>query len=231
EKLLTERERGWLTKRTLLSAVLDPCAAFAARVLMRLWLRLEVDGADRLPEQAPYVIAPNHQSALDPIAIVAALGARRMSGTYWGGWVGILFQGRISSALSHAMRILPVEPRSGPLSNLALAATVLHRGDSLVWFPEGQRSPGGELKRFRPGVGLLLLASSVPVVPAWIDGAGAALPPGRLWPRRRRVRLRFGEPCVARELESMGQGASAEERVADALRARVIALAPRHQAR
>jgi long-chain acyl-CoA synthetase len=224
EKLLTDRERSWLTKRAVLSAVLDPFAAFSARALMRLWLRLEVSGADRLPREAPYVITPNHQSALDPIAVVAAIGARRMSRTYWGGWVGILFQGRISSALSHAMRILPVEPRSGPLSNLALAATVLHRGDCLVWVPEGERSAQGEPKRFRPGIGLLLLASGVPVVPVWIDGTGAALPRGKLWPRRRRVTLRFGEAREPGELASAGQGASAEERVADALRAHVIGL-------
>jgi long-chain acyl-CoA synthetase len=124
------------------------------------------------------------------------------------------------------MRILPVEPRSGPLSNLALAAAVLHRNKNLVWFPEGQRSVSGDLKRFRPGIGLLLLTNAVPVVPVWIEGAGEALPPGKRWPRLREVTLRFGEPCLGAQLESEGVGNTAEERIADALRSRVIQLGP-----
>lgn len=227
DALLTEREHGWLKRRPWLSAVLDPAAALAAGALMRAWLHFEVFGDENLPVVAPYVIAPNHQSALDPIAVLAAIGRRRLRHTYWGGWVGILFRSRVSSSLSHAMRILPVEPRSGPLSNLALAATVLHRRNNLVWFPEGRRSPIGGPERFRPGIGLLLLAEDVPVVPVWIEGAGIALPPGKLWPKRGRVTVRFGAACRARELEADGEGASPEERIANALRARVLALGNR----
>jgi long-chain acyl-CoA synthetase len=222
--LITDEERKWLEPRGLRSGFLDAIAAAAAAVSMRLWFRFRASGIENLPAEAPFLIAPNHLSALDPIAVGAAIGSRRFKETYWGGWVGILYKGRISSAFSHAMRILPVEPRSGPISNLALAAVVLHRGHNLVWFPEGERARGGELLRFRPGIGLLLLAQRVPVVPVWIEGAGRALPPGKLLPRPSKVTLRFGVPAEASELEAEGQGATPEERIADALRRRVEAL-------
>jgi long-chain acyl-CoA synthetase len=101
----------------------------------------------------------------------------------------------------------------------------LFRRRNLVWFPEGARSLSGTLQRFRPGIGLLLLANSdVPVVPVWIDGTGAALPPGRLWPRMATVSMRFGAPCAVAELEAEGSGESREEKIANALQARVAAL-------
>ncbi|NNC64275.1 MAG: 1-acyl-sn-glycerol-3-phosphate acyltransferase, partial [Gammaproteobacteria bacterium] len=64
----------------------------------------------------------------------------------------------------------------------------------------------------------------VPVVPTWIEGAGRALPPGKLLPRSSKVTLRFGEPASVDELDAEGQGATPEERIADALRRRVLAL-------
>ena len=224
DTLISDDERAWLEPRGLRSGVLDAIASRAAAVLMRLWFRFRASGIENLPARGSFLIAPNHLSALDPIAVGAAIGSRRFKQTYWGGWVGILYKGRISSAFSHAMRILPVEPRSGPISNLALAAVVLHRGHSLVWFPEGERARDGELKRFRPGIGLLMLAQGVPVVPTWIEGAGRALPPGTRLPRPVKVTLRFGEPASAGELEAEGQGATPEERIADALQKRVSAL-------
>ena len=224
DALISEDERAWLEPRGLRSSVLDAIASRAAAVFMRLYCRFRASGVENLPAEGPFLIAPNHLSAMDPVAVAAAIDSRRFKETFWGGWVGILYKGRISSAFSHAMRILPVEPRAGPISNLALAAVVLHRGHSLVWFPEGERARGGELLRFRPGIGLLMLAQRVPVVPVWIEGAGRALPPGSLLPRPARITLRFGEPADADELEAEGAGASPEERIADALRNRVRAL-------
>ncbi|MDH3507685.1 MAG: AMP-binding protein [Gammaproteobacteria bacterium] len=224
ESLLTDDERAWLEPRGLRSGVLDAIASRAAAVFMRLYFRFRASGVEHLPAEGPFLIAPNHLSALDPLAVAAAIDSRRFKETFWGGWVGILYKGRIRSAFSHAMRILPVEPRSGPISNLALAAVVLHRGHSLVWFPEGERARSSELLRFRPGIGLLILAQRVPVVPVWIEGAGRALPPGKLLPRPSKVTLRFGKPADADELEAEGQGATPEERIADALRERVSAL-------
>jgi long-chain acyl-CoA synthetase len=80
------------------------------------------------------------------------------------------------------------------------------------------------LQKFLPGIGILLRAYSVPVVPVWIEGSAQALPPGTLRPRRSPVALRFGEPVLAARLEAEGCGETSDERIADGLRARVQAL-------
>jgi long-chain acyl-CoA synthetase len=224
ESLLDELARAWFRTHPWLSGILDPLAVLLARVLMNVVFHFRVAGLELLPASGPYVLAPNHCSALDPIAVVAALGRRRLHNTYWGGWVGILFRSRLMSVLSHAMRVLPVEPRLGPLSNLGLAAAALRSGRDLVWFPEGGRSPTGELQRFRSGIGLLLRVYSVPVVPVWIEGSRQALPPATLRPRRSAVSLWFGKPVLAAQLEAEGSGETPQERIASGLRARVHAL-------
>lgn len=224
QSLLDEREVGWFRAHPLRSRVIDAVAVVLARLLMKVLFRFRVEGLVHLPAEGPYVLAPNHRSALDPIAIVAALGRHRLHNTYWGGWVGILFRSRLVGTLSHAMRVLPVEPRLGPLSNLGLAATALHRGCNLVWFPEGMRSPTGELQHFRSGIGLLLQAYPVTVIPIWIEGSRQALLPGTLRPRLSPVSLRFGEPARAAQLDVEGRGETPEERIASGLRARVEAL-------
>jgi long-chain acyl-CoA synthetase len=224
ESLLDERARAWFETHPWLSGILDPLAVSLARVLMKIAFRFRVEGLAYLPAAGPYVLAPNHCSALDPIAVVAALGRHRLHNTYWGGWVGILFRSRLMSMFSHAMRVLPVAPRLGPLYNLGLAAAALRSGYDLVWFPEGARSPTGELQRFRSGIGFLLRAYSVPVVPVWIEGSRQALLPGTLRPRLSAVSLWFGEPALAAQLEAEGSGETPEERIASGLRARVRAL-------
>jgi long-chain acyl-CoA synthetase len=165
------------------------------RLLSRLVLRIEVNGKFRA--EGPCLIAPRHLSVLDPLVLVRILNRHQLGSLYWAGWTGMLFSGPLRRWFSRAARILPIDPGSAPRSSLALAAACLKRGHSLIWFPEGQRSPDGMLQRFRPGIGLVLRAQPVPVVPVWIEGTWEAMPPGRRVPRPGRARVIIGEPITA----------------------------------
>ena len=63
----------------------------------------------------------------------------------------------------------------------------------MILYPEGTRSPDGEMRAFKSGVGLFALELGVPVVPAYIDGTHEILPKGKSFPRSARVTVRFGE--------------------------------------
>jgi long-chain acyl-CoA synthetase len=128
---------------------------------------------------------------------------------------------RLFSRVSH---VFPVDERV-PMAAVMAATTVLARGDILIWFPEGWVSPDGRLQRFRPGIGKLLTDVSSPVVPTYISGTFEAMPRGRRWPRRRPIRIVFGAPVTAGALEAAGTDGSREERIANALRDQVAALA------
>ena len=164
------------------------------RLVSRLVMRVEVEG--RFPDKGhPYVVAPRHASVLDPLALLRGLRRDQLESMYWAGWTGLLFSNPASRAFSRTARVLPVDPGASPRKALAVAAACLKRDYSLVWFPEGERSPDGRLQRLRPGIGQVLQAQPVPVIPVWIDGTFEAMPPGKRWPRfGRRVRLVIGEP-------------------------------------
>jgi acyl-CoA synthetase (AMP-forming)/AMP-acid ligase II/1-acyl-sn-glycerol-3-phosphate acyltransferase len=224
EALLDEDQRRWVEPPGPLgrglAALLHPLARGAVRLLMRP----STSGVEHLPPEGPCILAPNHLSAVEPAAILAVLTPQQRRGTCWGGWTGLLFHRPWTRMMSRAMRVLPVDPRTGPLTSLALGAAALRRGCILVWFPEGTRSPDGTLQAFRPGIGTLAHALGAPIVPARIEGTAEVLPPGRLRPRPHPVRLRFGAPLDPADLEREGRGDSAAERIADALREHVARL-------
>jgi long-chain acyl-CoA synthetase len=226
ERILSPEQARWLSPLGPGLTAVSRGLFTLSRWLMRGVFRLRVVGREALPD-GPVVLVANHVSLLDPLALSAALGWRRLSRVYWGGWTGLVFRDPLMRAISRLWRVLPVEPQRGFASSLALAAAVLERGDSLAWFPEGERSRGGDLLPFRPGIGLLLDRFPRPVVPARILGTFEAWPRGRWWPRPRPVTVIVGAPLDSRELA--GAGAAPEEaarRIARALRAAVAGLGP-----
>lgn len=197
--------------------------ARANRVVMRRVFHLCVVGADKVPAHGPCLICPNHVSYLDPFVLAAALPDPILLQTWWAGWTGILFAGRLPRAFSRIAQVVPVDPDRAVASSLAWSAAVLDQGHYLVWFPEGIRSADGELQRFLPGVGVLLDGHRVPVVPVHIAGTFAAWPRQRRWPRFRPVRVSFGDPIAATGVR--GDGAQRRpDQIADDIRGRVAAL-------
>jgi long-chain acyl-CoA synthetase len=163
----------------------------AIHSIMRAAFRISADGMENLPND-PYILCPNHTSFLDPFAVAATLPYWRVRRLHWGGWTALLFETRLRRAFSRVARVLPVDADRAAGASVELASTVLARGESLVWFPEGERSRDGELHSFRPGIGLLVERTGVCVVPVRIEGAFAAWPRGRRWPRLGCITVHFG---------------------------------------
>ncbi len=230
EAVLDEARLRWLAPRSAFQRGVGAALWALDRWWMKAWFRLRVHGVQYLPD-GPVLLAPNHCSVLDPPALGAALPPPWLDRIYWGGWTGMMFTSATARFVSRATRVLPVDPAAGPRASLALGAAALARGESLVWFPEGRRSEDGTLQPFQPGVGLLLAAHPVPVVPVWIDGTAAAMPPGRSWPGSGRLAVTFGPPVRPEVLEKEGRGERPHERIADGLRGRVAALNGRREDR
>jgi long-chain acyl-CoA synthetase len=191
---------------------------------MRSLFRLRVRGQSRLPEKGPFILTPNHVSYLDSLAVGAALPQRQLDRTYFGGWTGIMFANPWMRIVSRAVRVLPIDPKGGPLSSVAFAVAALKHAHNLIWFPEGERSADGKLQRFRPGIGLVASAEPVPLVPVWIDGTYEALPTGRRVPRLRRVTVTFGQPIDPKTLAPEAWERHSYQALANALHEQVAGL-------
>lgn len=171
------------------------------RLYMRLFHRLRVEGAENLPPP-PFVLVANHTSHLDALVLMASLrglAARRAHALAAG---EVFFGSTATSAFSaYALSALPVwRGRTGRHALATLRARLAE--DSLVYvlFPEGTRARDGVMKPFQPGLGALVCATSVPVVPARILGAHAAWPPEARVPRPGRLGVRIGPPLSYADL-------------------------------
>lgn len=169
--------------------MLYPVVKSLALGLFKCCYRLRVDGQEHIPRQGPVLLASNHVSVLDPPAI--AVSATRP--LYFMAKAE-LFDIPLFGALIRRLNARPV--RRGGTDPVALrhALRFLEEGQALLVFPEGTRGVEGALGPGRGGAGMLALMSEAPVVPAYIQGTGAALPRGRMIPRPARVRVMFGAP-------------------------------------
>ena len=224
EEVLSDEQKQWLRPLGQAeSAVARGMFAFN-RALARKVFHLQVESAEHLPKVGPFVLTPNHISFLDPFAVAAALDYRRLRHTYWAGRVGAAFGNPFTRLVSRLAQAVPIDSHRAVFSSLAFGAVVLKSQKNLIWFPEGHRSPTGELQLFKPGIGMLLDRYPVPVVPVFIHGTHEAMPPGRAWVRPKKVTVCFGKPLDPGELEQQGEGDQPQSRIVQALHEHVAQM-------
>ena len=92
-----------------------------------------------------------------------------------------------------------------------------------ILFPEGTRSRDGVMGRFRPGIGMMVAGTGVPVVPCHLEGAHTAFSPDKKFPRPRKITLRVGPAMQFQDTANDKQG---WQQIAASLEEAVRGLAP-----
>jgi 1-acyl-sn-glycerol-3-phosphate acyltransferase len=170
------------------------CWRQLVRAYLRVFHRLTVRGLERLPAP-PFVLIANHSSHLDALTLAAAMPARLVDRIHPIAADDTFFTSFASSAFAAlALNALAFRRKATMPADLAMLRARLIE-DQLVYilFPEGTRSRSGEMAHFKAGIGALVAGTSVPVVPCFLLGAFAALPPHRRWPRFAPLQLSVGE--------------------------------------
>jgi 1-acyl-sn-glycerol-3-phosphate acyltransferase len=152
-------------------------------------LRIRFDGVEHVPSTGAVVITPNHVSFMDPILITIPI---RRALHYMA--LEPFFRIPGLGALMRWARAFPVQEHETDGPAVRRALRLLRRGEPLVIFPEGSRSPDGRLQPFRPGAFRLALAADAPVVPVTIVGAFESWPARRRLPRPGRVTITYHPP-------------------------------------
>lgn len=219
----TEQQQVWLEAYPLWLHALRAIGEALIRLVMRYVFHLRVEGLSKLPEP-PFLVCPNHVSYLDAFALGAALPHKQLRSTYFAGWTTVLFSTRLRRLFSRAAQVIPVDPDHAAAAAIALGAAVLAGGRTLVLFAEGELSPSGALQPFQTGVGAVLERNPVWVVPVYLKGTAAALPPGKLCPRPRPVTVCFGDPIDPARSILGGPSRAHQQQITHAIQAAVEAL-------
>ena len=107
-------------------------------------------------------------------------------------------------ALLKLIRVIPVDSARNVVTAMQVSSFILQNGQILSIFPEGSRSPSGEVGRFKKGVAILARELHVKLVPVYIQGAYAAWPAGASLPRPHPIRVVFGRQHSWQELLRRG---------------------------
>ena len=149
-------------------------ARFWARtVVLFTGCSLKVMGQENLRKNPVAVYASNHTSYMDTPVIFAALpfqfrilAKKELWPIAFIGW----YLGRSGQ--------IPIDTRNprATLSSLGVGVKALRSGMPLFVFPEGGRTPNGELQNFLSGAAYLAIRAQVPLVPIALSGVYDLLP-------------------------------------------------------
>ena len=199
--------RGWwldLLRRAAWHAEpVDHWLLRGARVLLHLFTRgcmrwyhqLSVIGQEHFLEARPGIIAPNHSSHLDTLAVFSSLPVSQMNATCSVAAQDYFFKNPWLALVARLMANgIPIDRQNNNGRGLRLCAEKLRGGTSLIMFPEGSRTRTGRIGDFKPGVIMLSRRAHVPVVPTYIRGALESMGWSKWYPRPERITVIFGEP-------------------------------------
>lgn len=155
-----------------------PVARTALLAPLRLGLRWTVEGAEHIPDRGPVILASNHTSYLDPLALAYVADQRRRRVRFLAK-AELFDKSGLGSAL-RAMRQIPVSRGSSSAAGaLDDAVAALRRGECIAVFPEGTISLDLDPMAGKSGTARLARESGVPVIPVGLWGAHRIMFKGR----------------------------------------------------
>ncbi len=163
-----------------------------------LFLGLHVRHRERLPRKGPAIVAANHNSHLDILALLSLFPLPSITGVQPAAAADYFFKNAWIKWFSlHVVGIIPVMRGAGLANGDPLEACyrALEQGKVLVIFPEGTRGEPEQLADLKAGVWHLAHRfPDVPVIPVFMQGLGKAMPKGSWLPVPFFINVGIGKP-------------------------------------
>jgi len=207
DQTLSQRLKNFPREPDMTVFALRSLVALLIRGWLKLYHRLEIVGREHLPKDQSFVMVANHTSHLDAMTIASALPLKKLHRAFPAAAADYFFNSVPKTWFSAiVVNALPFDRKVGKRQSIMLCQKLLQNpdGNVLILFPEGTRSTTGKINPFKPGIGLLLAGTDIPVVACHLDGAFHAWPKGKLFPLPRKLRLVIDQPKSFEHL-SMGK--------------------------
>jgi 1-acyl-sn-glycerol-3-phosphate acyltransferase len=165
------------------------------RLIMRVYHRHRGVGSEHVLDHMPCIIAPNHTSNLDNIAIFAALPLGKVNRICSVAGKKYFFENPFLALVARlTANGIPLDHTGGNRRGLRMCARKLKEGCGIIIFPEGMRTKTGEVGRFKAGAVALCRGLKVPVIPTYLKGTFESMSRFMIFPRARRITVTFAEP-------------------------------------
>jgi 1-acyl-sn-glycerol-3-phosphate acyltransferase len=157
---------------------------------MRLYHGLELQGGENVPPRGPVLILLNHASLLDVPALMVVdpypdtVTVVKAS----------LFKVPVVRWFLEQWNAIPVERQGRDSTSVRAMLSILRAGGVVTVAAEGRRTRTGRLEPINPVLARIAMSADVPILPVGIRGSFAALPPGALLPRPKKILVRAGVP-------------------------------------
>ena len=163
--------------------------------MMTPFVRFKSEGLEQNGLKPPCILVANHLSFFDlyslallPFGDVSITVRRWPFKMFW------------YTPFMHLAGYVNVE--SVPWQTISeAAAEILSKGGAILIFPEGHRSRSGQLQRFYSGAFRLAVETGVKIIPLCIAGTNRLWPPGRLWLKPARIKVRALKPVDPAEFK------------------------------
>jgi len=187
---------------------------------------LQVYGAEHLETGGPFIFVANHTSHLDTPIMMSALPAPVRRRTVVAAAMDNFFMNPRKAFFTVLMfNAIAIDRHKVNRRSSQLAIDLVEDGWHLLLYPEGGRSPDGNLQEFKGGAAYLADRAKAPVIPTYIHDAGylrgakyakAPLFTKAAQYRKRPVSVTFGAPLLAEPDENIRRfGTRIEEAVAE----------------
>jgi 1-acyl-sn-glycerol-3-phosphate acyltransferase len=189
-------------------------------VLYDIFFRGEIVGLENVPKSGPFLVASNHASHLDPpfvgchIPRQMAFFARK---TLW--------NGKFATWWLDGVGAIPVDRDGGSdVSAIKNVLRTVQAGKALTLFPEGTRSPDGNLQPAKSGVGMIACRTRVPVVPARIFNSHIAFGKDGRWRAGTCLNIVYGKPLQPADYDDPKAGKERYQLASEKIMAAIAAL-------
>lgn len=161
--------------------------------LLRLFLRVKIEGRENIPAEGGCVVAVNHISFCDVLAVSCVFPRRRLP-RYLA--KAELFRIPLLGRLIRALGATPLDRRGSDVSAVRRAIAIAEGGELLTLFPQGTRQKGKNPADtpIKSGVAMIASHAKVPILPVCIKLKNER------YALLRRTRIIVGKPIPPEEL-------------------------------
>ncbi len=171
------------------------------RLIAKVMYKVEYEGT--LPDNAPVILAPNHQSYIDGVLVTGTMNKAQICSTYFFAKIRNILQNGLLRKFADSSNVIVMDINDNVKDAIGKLAKALKDGNRVVIFPEGTRTKDGEIAEFRQTFAIIASEMRVPVVPICISGAFENVKTGKTLPSfGAKIKVSFLEQTMPAEGET-----------------------------